>query len=48
MLCSVDGVSYKEAAVACGCSEKTISSRLARARARLRELLAPHLREDLA
>lgn len=46
VLCSVDGVSYKEAASACGCSVKTISSRLARARARLRELLAPHLRED--
>ena len=46
VLCSVDGVSYKEAADACGCSVKTISSRLARARARLRELLAPHLRED--
>ena len=47
VLCSVDGVSYKEAADACGCGVKTLSSRLARARARLRELLAPHLREDL-
>lgn len=47
VLCTVDGVSYKEAAEACGCSVKTISSRLARARARLRDLLAPHLREDL-
>jgi RNA polymerase sigma-70 factor (ECF subfamily) len=46
LLCSVDGVSYKEAASVCGCSVKTISSRLARARARLRDLLAPHLRED--
>ncbi len=46
VLCSVDGVSYKEAADACGCSVKTISSRLARARARLRDLLAPQLRED--
>ena len=47
VMCSVDGVSYKEAAEACGCSVKTISSRLARGRARLRDILAPFLREEI-
>lgn len=43
VLCSIDGLSYEEAAAACSCSVKTLSSRLARARARLRSLLAPFL-----
>src|SRR5437016_3024972 len=38
VLCSLDGLSYGDAAAACGCSVKTLSSRLARARAKLREL----------
>jgi len=46
VLCTVDGLSYDEAAAACGCTVKTLSSRLARARMRLRELLSPHLKED--
>lgn len=46
VLCTLDGLSYEEAAAACDCSVKTISSRLARARARLRELLAAHLKEE--
>ncbi len=46
VLCSIDGLSYEEAAVACDCSIKTLSSRLARARAQLRSLLAPFLPEE--
>ena len=46
VLCTLDGLSYEEAAFACDCSVKTLSSRLARARARLRELLAPFIKEE--
>jgi RNA polymerase sigma-70 factor (ECF subfamily) len=46
VLCSIDGLSYEEAAVACECSVKTLSSRLARGRAQLRGLLAPFLKEE--
>ncbi|MBI4566137.1 MAG: RNA polymerase sigma factor [Planctomycetes bacterium] len=43
VLCVVEGLSYEEAAEACGCSVKTLSSRLARGRERFRELMAPYL-----
>ena len=39
----VNGLSYEEAAVATGCSVKTLSSRLARGRERFREVIAPYL-----
>jgi len=44
LLCSVEGLSYEDAAAAQRCRVKTLSSRLARARARFRELIAPYLR----
>jgi RNA polymerase sigma-70 factor, ECF subfamily len=43
-LCAVQGLSYEEAAATLECSVKTLSSRLARARARFRQLLSPYLR----
>jgi len=43
VLCAVEGFSYEEAAVACGCSVKTLSSRLARARRKFRDFIAPYL-----
>ncbi len=44
--CAVEGLSYDAAAAACGCTVKTLSSRLARGRARFRALMEPYLRED--
>lgn len=42
-LCAVGGLSYEEAAEACGCNVKTLSSRLSRARERFRTLMGPDL-----
>ena len=44
ILCVLQGLSYEDAAKVCGCSVKTLSSRLARARARFRTLMHPYLR----
>jgi RNA polymerase sigma-70 factor (ECF subfamily) len=46
VLCVLQGLSYEEAAAVCGVPPKTISSRLARARARFRELMDPYLQGD--
>lgn len=43
VLCALQGLSYQEAARVCGCSPKTLSSRLARARERFRKAMAPYL-----
>lgn len=43
VLCLLEGFTYEEAAAVEGCPAKTISSRLARGRARLREALADTL-----
>lgn len=40
LLCDVQGLSYEEAAEVCQCNVKTISSRLSRARKRLRDQLS--------
>ncbi len=40
LLCAIEGFSYEQAAAIEGCSPKTISPRLARARARLRILIS--------
>ncbi len=45
VLCSVEGMSYAEAAEVVGVNEKTLSTRLARGREMLREALKPHLGE---
>ncbi len=45
VLCSMEGMSYAEAAEVAGVNEKTLSSRLARGREMLREALKPHLGE---
>ena len=42
ILREIEGWSYQEIAVALGCREGTIKSRIARGRERLRELLAPY------
>ena len=44
VLCVLQGLSYEEAAEVCGCSVKTLSSRLARGRSRFRVLMDPYLR----
>ncbi len=41
ILCAIEGLSYKEAAAVCGCSFKALSSRLGRARQRLRDQVGP-------
>lgn len=43
VLCAVRGLSYEEAAQICGCPAKTVSTRLARARRRLRERMGTWL-----
>lgn len=43
VLCAVRGLSYEEAAQICGCPAKTVSTRLARARRRLRERMGKWL-----
>lgn len=43
VLCSIEGMSYGEAAEVIGVNEKTLSSRLSRGREMLREALKPHL-----
>lgn len=43
VMCVLHGLSYEEAAAACGCSVKTLSSRLARGRERFREAMTPYL-----
>lgn len=45
VLCSIEGMSYAEAAEVAGVNEKTLSTRLARGREMLREALRPHLGE---
>jgi RNA polymerase sigma-70 factor (ECF subfamily) len=45
VLCSIEGMSYAEAAEVVGVNEKTLSSRLARGREMLRDALKPHLGE---
>lgn len=46
VLCVLQGLSYNEAAAVMGCSPKTVSSRLFRARERFRQLLRPYLTND--
>ncbi len=48
VMCVLHGLSYEEAAEACGCSVKTLSSRLARGRERFRDLMAPYLSSGAA
>jgi len=43
LLYEYEGLSYREIAEVVGCSEKGVESRLSRARARLRKVLAPQL-----
>jgi RNA polymerase sigma-70 factor (ECF subfamily) len=43
LLCVLNGLTYEEAAQACGCSVKTLSSRLARGREQFRRLVMPYL-----
>lgn len=43
VLCVLQGLSYDEAAAVMGCSPKTVSSRLFRARERFRQLLRPYV-----
>ena len=40
VLCEIEELSYEDAAQATGCSVKTLSSRLARAREKFREILS--------
>lgn len=44
-LCDMEGLSYEEAAEVMGCAVGTVRSRLARGRARLRQLLAPYVEQ---
>lgn len=46
VLCVLQGLSYDEAAAVMGCSPKTVSSRLFRARERFRQLLRPYLTNE--
>ncbi len=43
VLCVLQGLSYEEAGAALGCSVKTVSSRLSRARTRFRKAVGPYL-----
>ncbi|MCI0340410.1 MAG: sigma-70 family RNA polymerase sigma factor [Planctomycetales bacterium] len=43
VLCVLQGLSYDEAGAVLGCSVKTVSSRLSRARTRFRKAVAPYL-----
>jgi len=48
LLYEYEEMSYRDIAEVVGCSEKGVESRLARARARLRKTLAPHLNAEPA